>query len=87
MQVRHRFPPPQRRYGCRRHAADVRRFLGERGIGPRGGKVGDRACGTGLPRSVFAALAERRPAAGPWHMTGMIARPSWLSLFTEKTGG
>jgi hypothetical protein len=87
MHVRHRFPPPQRRYGCRRHAADVRRFLDERGIGPRGRKVGDRACGTGLPRPVFAALAERRPVADRWQVTGMLARRYWLSPFAGKTGG
>jgi SAM-dependent methyltransferase len=49
MYVRHPFPPSQRKYSYRRHAAYVRRFLEERGgIDPRGCTFGDIACGTGL---------------------------------------
>lgn len=48
MYVRHPFPPSQRKYSYRRHAAYARRFLEERGIDPRGRKFGDIACGTGL---------------------------------------
>ncbi len=48
MYVRHPFPPAQRKYSYRRHAAYVRRFLEEQGIEPRGGTFGDIACGTGL---------------------------------------
>ena len=48
MYARHPFPPSQRKYSYRRHAAYVRRFLGERGIEPRGRRFGDIACGTGL---------------------------------------
>ncbi len=38
----------RRQCSYRRHAVGVRRFLVERGIGPRGRKFGDSACGTGL---------------------------------------
>jgi len=48
MYVRHPFPPLQRKFSYRRHAAYVRRFLEERGVDPRGRKFGDIACGTGL---------------------------------------
>ena len=48
MYRRHPFPPPQRKYTYRRHAASVRQFLEERGIDPRGRRFGDIACGTGL---------------------------------------
>jgi SAM-dependent methyltransferase len=48
MYVRHPFPPSQRKYSYRSHAAYVHRFLEERGIDPRGRRFGDIACGTGL---------------------------------------
>ena len=48
MYARHPFPPAQRKYSYRRHAAFVRRFLEERGIDPAGRMFGDIACGTGL---------------------------------------
>jgi SAM-dependent methyltransferase len=48
MYGRHPFPPAQRKYSYRRHAAYVRRFLADHGIDPRGRKFGDIACGTGL---------------------------------------
>lgn len=48
MYARHPFPPAQRKYSYRRHAAYVRRFLEEQGIDPRGFQFGDIACGTGL---------------------------------------
>jgi SAM-dependent methyltransferase len=48
MYARHPFPPSQRKYSYRRHAAYVRRFLKERGVDPRGCRFGDIACGTGL---------------------------------------
>jgi len=48
MYLRHPFPPPQRKNSYRRHAAYVRRFLQDRGIGTEGATFGDIACGTGL---------------------------------------
>lgn len=48
MYRRHPFPSSQRKYGYRRHAAFVRRFLESRGIDPAGRRFGDIACGTGL---------------------------------------
>lgn len=48
MYARHPFPPSQRKYSYRRHAAYVHRLLEERGVDPGGRRFGDIACGTGL---------------------------------------
>lgn len=64
MYARHPFPPPQRKYTYRRHAAYVRRFLAERGVDPRGREFGDIACGTGLMMLDYAREFPETSIAG-----------------------
>jgi hypothetical protein len=71
MYVRHPFPPAQRKYSYRRHAAYVHHLP-------------DPAAGIAILRR--AAMAEKLPFESQCHVIDMIVRPYWLSLFAEKAG-
>jgi len=77
MYVRHPFPPAQRKYSYRRHAAYVRRFLTEQGVDPQGLQFGDIACGTGL---MMLDYAREFPEAS---FTGYDISPASVDLVNE----